>query len=142
MTPADVVREAMALEGTPFHHQGRVPGLALDCAGVPIHIAKTLGLVSEDFNVTGYSPIPDGSTLKSFCDEYLVPAIDPEVGGVILVAWRLGPPQHLGVVVPIKNGLAMIHAESRRARKVQMQRLAFGRAMRLVQAYRFPGVAY
>ena len=141
MTPAAIVDAARALIGTPFHHQGRVPGVGVDCAGVPILVARALGLTAPDFDVNGYSAAPDGSTLQAYCDAHLDPAADPQLGGVVLVAWKDGPPQHLGVVVPyLHGGLAMVHAESRRHRRVIETRLLFGAAMRLVRAYTFRGV--
>lgn len=137
---AEVCDAAERLLGTPFHHQGRWPGLGLDCAGVPIAVARWLGLVAPDFDITGYGPMPDGRTLKRWCDRCMLQIGGPEVGSVVLVAWRDGPPQHLGIVVPGRHGADMIHADSIRHREVVRTRLHFGRAMRLVQAYRLPGV--
>ncbi len=34
MKREDFVRVARSYIGTPFHHQGRLPGVGLDCAGV------------------------------------------------------------------------------------------------------------
>lgn len=142
-TAADVIEAARGLLGTPFHHQGRLPGVGLDCAGVPIVIARQLGLVHPDFDVTGYPAIPDGSTLQAYCEAHMQRSAAPEPGGVVLVGWRDGPPQHLGIVLPYQHGgLAFIHAESRRHGCVFEQRLVFGRAMRLVASYRMQGVSY
>lgn len=140
VTAADICAAAVRLLGTPFHHQGRWPGLGLDCAGVPIVVARWLGLVAPDFDVTGYAPMPDGRSLKRWCDQTMLQIAAPEAGGVVLVAWREGPPQHLGIVVPGAHGKDMIHADSVRHHAVVRTRLQFGRAMRLVQAYRLPGV--
>lgn len=138
----DVVREARTWIGTPFVHQHRARGHAVDCAGLLIGVARGLGLVAPDFDVTGYSPRPDGVSLQAYCDEHLLRVPDLHVGGVALVAWRKGPPQHLGIVTPYGSGcLAMVHAEGQRHRKVIETRLLFGREMRLVAAYSFPGVA-
>ena len=61
---------------------------------------------------------------------------------MVLVAWRDGPPQHLGLVVDHPGGgWGMVHAENRAHRRVIETRLAFGRAMRLVAGYSLPGVA-
>ena len=142
-TAANVIRAAQDLLDTPFHHQGRVPGVGLDCAGVPIVIARALELVAPDFDVTGYPRAPDGQTLQRYCAEHMLPAPAPEPGGVVLVAWGDGPPQHLGIVAPWRHGgLAMIHAESRRHHAVVMTRLQFGWSMRLAGAYRLRGVTY
>lgn len=141
-TADDVVGAARALLGTAFHHQARLPGVGLDCAGVVVVVGRQLGLFDPAFDVTDYPRVPDGSTLQAYCDQYLAPAADPATGGVVLVAWGRGEPQHMGIVVPyVHGGLAMVHAESRRHKRVIETRLLFGRAMRLVRAYRFPGVA-
>lgn len=34
--------------GTPFHHQGRLPGAGLDCIGVIVAPARALGIVDHD----------------------------------------------------------------------------------------------
>jgi cell wall-associated NlpC family hydrolase len=143
MSPAEVVQAARALLGTPFHHQGRVPGVGLDCAGVPIVVARTLGLIAADFDVDAYPAIPDGVTLRDHCDRFLRRWPFEEVGGVVLVSWKGGPPQHLGVVADHPHGgLSIIHADNLRQKQVIETRLEFGSYMRKVQAYRLPGVVY
>ena len=39
MTSADIIAIARACLGTPFRHQGRIPGVALDCAGLVVAVA-------------------------------------------------------------------------------------------------------
>lgn len=137
-----IVAEAMTWVGTPFVHQHRVRGVGVDCAGLVIGVARGLGLVPPDFDVTGYGMTPDGRSLRAYCDTHLQPqGANVCAGDVVLVAWKDGPPHHLGIVVDHPSGLlGMIHAENRAHRKVIETRLQFGRAMRLVAAYRFPGV--
>jgi cell wall-associated NlpC family hydrolase len=148
MPPIDrmlVVDAARSMIDTPFAHQGRTPGLALDCAGLLICVARSLGLIAPDFDVSGYSRRPDGNSLRTYCDLYMAPIASADLlgfGDVVLVAWRNGLPQHLGIVAPyVHSGLSMVHAESRRHQRVIETRLLFGQAMRLVAAYRIPGVA-
>lgn len=142
ITRDDIVCEARSWIGTPFVHQHRQRGHAVDCAGLLIGVARALGIVAPDFDVTGYSPRPDGVSLRAYCDEHLLPSEALHVGGVALVAWRNGPPQHLGIVTPYSaDRLAIVHAEGQRHRKVIETRLVFGREMQLVAAYSFPGVA-
>jgi cell wall-associated NlpC family hydrolase len=140
-TPTEVVNAARRWVGTPFAHLHRTRGHAVDCAGLVIGVARELGLVLPDFDVQPYAPSPDGRTLRALCDEHLEHAGLPVLGGVVLVAWAAGPPQHLGIVGEFEDGaLTMIHAENRRQRRVIEQRLVFSRAMRLVACYRLPGV--
>jgi cell wall-associated NlpC family hydrolase len=142
-TRADVVAAARSLIDTPFHHQQRVPGVGMDCAGVIIWIGWELGLLPRSFDVTGYSRQPDGVTLKAHCDDRLTPIQAEAIqrGDAVLIRWRAGEPQHLGIVADhLRGGLSMIHADSIRQKKVIESRLEFGRYMRLVRAYSFRGV--
>lgn len=142
-TPRDVVGFARSLLGTPFHHQGRKPGVGIDCAGVPIVVARALSLVPPDFDVADYPAVPDGSSLRAYCEAHMKRWPWEEPGGVVLVAWKDGPPQHLGIVADHPDGgLSIIHADSLRQKCVIETRLEWGRYMRRVQAYRLPGVAY
>jgi len=144
-TPAQVVTAARALLETPYHEQARLPGIGIDCAGMPIVVARMLGLVAPEFDVTGYTSRPDG-TLLSVCDRFMQRVVAPEVGGVVVVAVRReGLPSHLGIVATWSGGdgfLSMIHADNVRARRVIETRLEWSAALRLVQAYRLPGVQY
>lgn len=139
-----IVREARALVGTPYRHQGR-SGVGIDCAGVPIVIAKKLGLVADDFDreLGGYPREPDGFLLQQHCDRFMlrIAWAAAKAGDVLLVRWGTGVPQHLGVLVPYRHGgWSMIHAENRRHRRVCETRVVFGSEMQLVCAYRMPGV--
>jgi hypothetical protein len=144
-TPAEIVTAARALLETPYHEQGRLAGIGIDCAGVPIIVARVLWLVAADFDIVGYSARPDG-TLLAVCDRFMRRSAAPEVGGVVVVASRHeGEPSHLGIVAPWSQDpsrLSMIHADNVRAKKVIETRLEFSAALRLVQAYRLPGVEY
>ncbi|MBK8745664.1 MAG: peptidase P60, partial [Propionivibrio sp.] len=40
---AAILAAARACIGTPFVHQGRIPGLALDCAGLVVAVAQAIG---------------------------------------------------------------------------------------------------
>lgn len=142
-TRTDIVDEARALLGTPFHHQGRTPGLAIDCAGVPIVVGKKLGLLPLEFDVTGYKSTPDGKTLKAYCDANMrkIDKADAQPGDVILIRWgKDGDPQHLGILGDHPNGgLSLIHADSRRQKCVIETALQFDRHTRLVAAYSLIG---
>lgn len=137
-----IMAMARDLAGTPFHHQGRLPGCGLDCAGVPITVAQRLGLLAPAAAPPAdYARTPDGRTLQALCEAHMqrIDAIEP--GAVVLVAWLDGPPQHLGIVttrVDEPGAWFMVHAEGRRHRGVMETRLQFGRAMRLVAVYRMP----
>lgn len=138
-----VVAVARSYKGTKFHHQGRVPGVGLDCAGVPIALSWELGIKPRTFDVMGYPRTPDGVSLKRYCDEQMteIAQTEMQIGDVVLVRWRDGEPQHLGIVADhAHGGLSMIHADSIRQHCVIETALRFGAYMRFVAAYRLPGV--
>lgn len=145
-----VVAEALSWLGTPYHHGARLKGIGVDCAGLLIGVSKALGLKPESFDITGYPALPDGKTLKRYCDEHMlrIPTESAKPGDAVLLAWQYGPPQHLGILVPYRHGgLAMVHAlgprkpEAGGKARVLETRLVFGRAMQLIAAYSIPGVA-
>jgi len=53
---------ARACVGSPFRHQGRNPAHGLDCIGLIIYVAKTIGL--EDFGHKEYKKIPEKHALS------------------------------------------------------------------------------
>ncbi|MFZ7338164.1 hypothetical protein ACLS0R_18210, partial [Comamonas jiangduensis] len=59
----DVVAAARRCIGTPYHHQARKPGIGLDCVGLVICVARQIGAVAPDWDVRGYSRVPDGFAL-------------------------------------------------------------------------------
>lgn len=130
--------------GTPYHHTGRVPGVALDCAGLVIHVMRALRLMPLDFDVLGYAQAPDGQ-MRARCDEHLVPiaraAMQP--GDAVLLITDMEP-QHLGILGTYRSGvLSIIHATNARSvvpARVIETRLMFSRSLRFVAAYALPGV--
>lgn len=137
-TCADVVAQARTHLGTRWMHQARLPGVALDCAGLVIVVARELGLVAADFDVNGYDRAPDG-TMLDWCDEYMTRLELTELGAV-LVLQKSNEPQHLGIVGDYRHGSdSIIHACSQ-AGEVIETRLMFARNMILRGVYRMPGV--
>ena len=143
VTRADVVAAARGWLDTPFHHQARLKGVGVDCAGLVIGVARELGLVAPDFDVSGYARQPDGVSLIGWCDQYMarVPQDQMQPGDVIVVAFDVDP-QHLGILGDYRHGgLSIIQSLGVTARRVVETRLMFSSAMRYVAAYRLPGVA-
>lgn len=147
MSVASVSREAwvawlLALDGTKYQHQGRLPGVALDCIGPVIVGARHFGLVAPSFDLTGYSPAPDGS-LQPQLDAYLErkPREALTLGDLVLNGYRLGPPRHIAVIVGEQYGQwVLLHANGDTGR-VQIERIQYERRYyRFVQGYQVPGV--
>lgn len=152
-TPAPVSRAAFVATvesyvGTPYVHQGRVPGPngGMDCPAPIILAARAHGIVPEGFDVTGYSREPDGIQLQAWCERYMLPVaagVPLQAGDVLLCAFGQHAPRHLGVLVDASfERLYWVHAEGWAHKIVMRSRLRFGtRGMRLVAAYAVPGVA-
>ncbi len=107
-TGAQIAASALTWLGTPFHHQGRVRNVGVDCIGVVIGVARDLGL--SDYDVTGYWHLPWGLTLLQELRRHLVavPIADVRMGDVLLFAFN-GSPQHVGICTGL-DPLRMAHA--------------------------------
>lgn len=140
---ADIVAQARAYIGTPFHHMGRQPGVGLDCAGLLVCVARALGLVAPDFDVPAYTPTPDGHSMLRWCGEYMQPVFYPLMrpGDAVLLITDLHP-QHLAILGDYRHGgLSIIHAANNAdPPRVIETRLLFSRAQRFVAAFALPGV--
>lgn len=126
-----VVELAESCIGTPFHHQGRLPGVGLDCVGLVIWIGQQLGIAYPDNYRYGRNP--NGREMGRLLAQYLLRVETPQPGDVLHIAWaRL--PQHLGIYAPQGR---LIHAYEPRG--VIVTTLS-GRHLAGVQGcFRFPG---
>lgn len=132
-TPEDIVLIARGYVGTPFRHQGRLPGLALDCAGVVVCVANALGL-EDGFQEVPYGKHPHGGTLQRLCDAHMDRIALYAPGDVLLMAWE-SEPQHLGVA----SDIGIIHSYAS-ARKVVEHSLDPVWRSRIRGAYRLRGL--
>lgn len=141
MTPLDIVKIARETLGTPYQHQQRVNGLALDCAGVPVHVARRLGMSFED--VTGYGRLPVPLEMKKALDKNLVriPSKHMQAGDVAWLQFEVEP-QHFGILGDYKlGGLSLIHAYNGVGNhQVGEHRLDPEWRGRIVGVWRFPQV--
>lgn len=144
MTCDDILNAARAEIGTPFRHQGRTPGLALDCAGLICHVAAALGLEYHDQQ--GYSRHPSDGLLESALDSQ--PCIERvaltamQSGDVLLMRYA-SEPTHLAIFAgwsDVYQAEGIIHAWAQ-ARKVAECVLTDEDRSRIVRIYRFRGVA-
>lgn len=137
VTGKDIYLAARKLIGTPYIHQGRKRGIGVDCIGVPIWIAKELGL--GDFNKFNYPRLPDGSMqarISEVCSDCLM---EP---GVLLVFRISSVAQHCGIVSELQDGrYGLIHAWDI-AGRVAEHRLTKDWIKKVVGCYGLPGVSY
>jgi cell wall-associated NlpC family hydrolase len=102
--------------GTPFHHQGRKPGVGLDCIGLLVVAGKHLPLVDCE----SYPTEPDGKTLMYWLvEKNRFVQVEKRPGSLLVFAYaKEGVPQHVGVW----TGSTIIHT-SYKMRKVIENRM-------------------
>lgn len=134
-----LVTAARSCLETPFHHQGRQKGIALDCAGLLLHAAAEAGIPHVDFPNRAYSrwPIRDG-WLRRFVAEQTVEIDFPRSReGSILLFWCYRPnlPQHLAILT---EAATIVHAWYDAGKVVESE--LHGWHDKIVGVYDFKGV--
>lgn len=124
------VAVARSYVGTPFHHEGRLPGVGLDCIGSPVCAGIASGFDVRD--VRGYPLRPNGM-LKKMLDERLINVPTMLTGDLLLMRFDHEEPHHLAIF----TGKTIIHAHVI-ARKCVEQDWTDYWADRTVGIYRFP----
>lgn len=135
-TGIDVYLKARQLIDTPYVHQGRKAGIAIDCIGVPVWVARELGL--GDFDKEDYPRSPDGSMVELITEVCSREIIQP---GVLLVFKISGTAQHCGIVSLYQGNFGLIHAWDI-AGKVCEHRLTKDWLDKVVGCYGLPFVKY
>lgn len=136
-----IAAAARSYVGTRYGDQGRMPGTMLDCIGVPMCAAWDAGIKPRDFDIRGYCRTATPSSIHDECARWMspVPRDQLRAGDVVVVRFRDGDPQHIGVCYDHPHGgLGWVHADSLRGHVVE-QRLVFTPYMRFVEAWRMPG---
>ncbi|HAZ61181.1 MAG TPA: peptidase P60 [Gammaproteobacteria bacterium] len=128
----EIITEARRWLGTPFHHQGRCRGVGVDCAGVVIGVARTLGLSGND--VAGYGREPYRGLLMRELDSQMQRIDAPEPGAVLLLRFAVEP-QHLAICTDQET---LIHAYQTAGACVEHRYSDLWRA-RTLQAYVYHG---
>ncbi|MCY1333619.1 putative phage cell wall peptidase, NlpC/P60 family [compost metagenome] len=137
MTPDLIIATARTMLKTPFRHQGRIPGLGLDCAGLLVCVCQALGLTIED--VQGYGRNPFNGLLEQairrqpFLRE--VPKAELQPGDVLLMRFTQAP-QHIALV----TDAGIIHAYEHSGAVVE-HRLAEVWKARITHCFRFEDIA-
>jgi cell wall-associated NlpC family hydrolase len=124
---ADVIRAARAYIGTPFRHQGRLKGVAVDCAGVVMCVAEELGIRDKHGEpilrntCINYPPNWIGNEAHEECKKRLITRIEPfhvsrfgEIvpGDVVTMTFsaREGNTTHAAIVTLQNGRIAVVHA--------------------------------
>lgn len=107
MHPAVVV--ARRLMDTKYHHQGRLPGVGLDCVGMVIVVAREIGKPTTD-DTYGQWPQP-GRLLRWFEEENtgVFSRVQTAEPGDVLTFWwtRRDTLWHVGIASP--TGIIHVH---------------------------------
>ncbi len=133
ITKQDIIDTARQYIGTPFHHQGRVKGVGIDCAGLLVGVARDLEL--SDYDVMGYSHVPSGSELERHLDANMdvIQVIEPAC--VVLMAFDADP-QHIAICT---SETSIIHAYFQVRKCVEHDLDDMWRS-RIRKIYRFRGI--
>ncbi len=104
-----IVEYALTLIGTPYLHQGRMPGPngGIDCIGVGVLIARHFGWPHEDR--TAYKRKPDGKLLVYLREQMDEIALEDAGPGDLVAFWfgKPGVPAHTAIL----SSYGMIHAQ-------------------------------
>lgn len=146
-TRGDIVKAAKTYLGTTHIHQGRKPGVGLDCIGVIVCAGRAVGLRIED--CTTYGPRANPRLLMDYVHRNFdeIPLEDADHGDVVLFYWRRsrrhGPlPQHAGLLIrsnKSESGYDILHAHQG-VRKVVRVHYTGEWPARALSAWRYKGV--
>lgn len=138
MDPLALVAMARSYAGTPFHHQGRLPGVGLDCAGLVLCSLSAIGETVVD--TLPYARIPRNRAfikcIEAQCDE--VPRAKIQIGDFLTFAWK-SEPQHISIVTQLEPCMMMIHAYQPSDKVIETNVDEFWMT-KLGQCFRFVGV--
>lgn len=139
-TRAAIVAEARSWLGTPFMHQGRLKGVAVDCAGLVIGVARELGLPIVD--VGGYGRIPQRAQLEAELAAQMDPVALRELGAGDVILLRIErEPQHLAIVSELEP-LSAVHAFNQKGLARCVEHALDPRwQRRILGAWRYRGVS-
>lgn len=129
-----VVLEARGWLGTPYRHQGRLKGLAVDCLGLVTEVGRSIG--AGTYDRLDYGRLPNPRRMLAELRDHLevIAVCDACPGDVLHISWREHP-MHLAIRTP--DG--MIHAYAQVGEVVEHPIDVEWRG-RIRFAYRYPGV--
>jgi NlpC/P60 family putative phage cell wall peptidase len=90
-----MIAAARGCLGTPFHHQGRMPGVGLDCIGLIVVAARAVGIEVRD--TFDYGRRPDGVSLIAGLERHGLRRVDDVDAGCVLVFRYDHQPQHVAL---------------------------------------------
>lgn len=101
MTRAEVVREALSWERTPYHHRARLKGVGVDCAMFPAAVYEACGLIPH--LAPDYSPQwmlhRDEEQFLGWVKPYAREIDRADVGPGDFAIWKFGRTYSHGAIV-------------------------------------------
>lgn len=147
-TEADlIVARARAWVGTPYRHQHRARGLAVDCVGLIVGVGIETGFLAWDDaefeRWAGYSRTPNPTRMGAAIEHFLEPVMrapldPPGPGSIAWMGWRRHLPMHLGILAEFNGRRTLIHAFEHRGQVVEHD-FAGEWPERVVSWWRYPG---
>lgn len=116
MTRSQIVAAAREYVGTPFQHQGRLKGFALDCVGLVLSVGEDVGAVDTDGKpfLRGQYPSYSSQPLDAFvheeCKRRMFQMDAPLKDGDVITLRVPRVPCHVAIVSSVGGVLHMIHA--------------------------------
>lgn len=142
MTRDSFVAAARAQKGVRFQHQGRLPGVGLDCAGLVIVAAKAAGIELKDNTTYGHRP-PADLLMSLVLENGMTPVrrVDIRPGDLVVLTFDNNP-QHIAIVSEVPEGGSprIIHANAK-MRKVVEHSLVGDWRDRIAHVWRFKEMA-
>lgn len=134
----DIVEKGREYINTPFHHQGRVKGVGVDCAGFIICLCKELNI--DVYDVQGYNRIPTQGIFLNTVENQLIKIDIKEVKAGDIMIFHFGAEaQHIALVSEVDDKISIIHAYSQ-IKKVVEHDLDELWTKRLCGCYRFKNI--
>ncbi len=119
-TREQVIDAARSMLGTPFHHQGRAPGVGVDCIGLFVCISRVLGVDPHDYVQYGREPDPDMLLTHIRKGMVEIPIPSAQRGDGLLLWWEKKRPQHF----VLKSGSeTIIHSLERKRRRGKVEEI-------------------
>jgi NlpC/P60 family putative phage cell wall peptidase len=138
---AAIVAEARTWVGTPWMHQASRKGLATDCIGLVVGVARALGVKeAADYDaaidVRGYGRQPDPAALLAATDKYLqrIEIGEATLGDIFLLRFEFDP-MHFAILSRLYPTY-IIHALEMRGAVVE-HRVDNVWHSRIMRAYRY-----
>jgi hypothetical protein len=145
-TRKQIVDVARTFVGTPYLHQGRLKGKAMDCVGLPLCIGEELGLLDKlgvpfkGSDNANYSAQPLDQAVQEEAERRLIEKpVDQMKDGDIITLCVPTIPCHTAIVSTVNGTTGMIHAYKANGKVVEhiMDEKWY---KRIKSAFEYPGV--